>query len=284
MDTPQLVIEPITGAAGFAEVEKAMAEARLGRLRRLEALGVQCRSRGEIRVITALEEGASSVTLKEYAERFHVDLIVMTSHCRGGVARLTLGSVTDYLVRHTDIPVLVVKRAATPFSDAGDGFSRIVVPLDGSSTAEQILPHVATLASKLGATVSVFKVLVPSTYAQKEMLEPLMPWWETEIADANDYLDGAAAFLANRGLEVIKDVVLSENVTDAILDYGFRSRADLIAVGTSGAGGLGRLVFGSVPDEVTRKARMSVLVFHPTPGASTEIDTRRELASQVATA
>src|SRR3954467_2583368 len=116
VDSPRLVLEPLTSTPGFAESEKVLAEARLARLRKLEALGTQCRALGEIRVITALEEAPTALALKEYAERFHVDLIVMTSHSRGGLARMTLGSVTDYLVRHTDIPVLVVKRPQTLLS------------------------------------------------------------------------------------------------------------------------------------------------------------------------
>ena len=50
---------------------------RLARLRKLESLGVQCRALGDIRVITALEEGPVAPALREYAEKYHVDLIVM---------------------------------------------------------------------------------------------------------------------------------------------------------------------------------------------------------------
>ena len=262
VDTPQLVIEPITSAAGFAQTQLAITEARLTRLRKLEALGAQCRALGEICVITALEDGPVSIVLKEYAERFHVDLIVMTSHLRGGVARMTLGSVTDFLARHTDIPVLVVKNRNLMIS-SGDNFNRIVVPLDGSALAEELLPHLAALASYLNATVSLIQVLVPSGYAQKEMLEPAMPWWENEIAQSNEYLNAAADYLREAGATVSTEVILSDAVADAILDYVTRSRADLIAITTTGAGGLGRMIFGSVADEITRKATASVLVLHP---------------------
>jgi nucleotide-binding universal stress UspA family protein len=40
-------------------------------------------------------------------------------------------------------------------------------------------------------------------------------------------------------------------------------RADLIALATSGAGGVSRLLFGGVADQITRQSATSLLVFHP---------------------
>ena len=120
-------------------------------------------------------------------------------------------------------------------------FSRIVVPLDGSALAEQILPEVAALASRLNSTVSLLQVLTPLTYSQKEIMQPGLPWWDTDIAAADAYLARAASYLTGEGLTVSKDVVLSEDVATAILDYSARTRADLIALATSGVGGMSRL-------------------------------------------
>jgi nucleotide-binding universal stress UspA family protein len=111
--------------------------------------------------------------------------------------------------------------------------------------------------------VSLLHVLTPLTYSQKEIMQPGLPWWDTDIAIADEYLTRAASYLTESGLPVSKDVVLSEDIPSAILDYASRSRADLIAIASSGAGGIGRFVFGSVADEVTRKSQTSLLVFHP---------------------
>lgn len=259
-----LVLDAVSNAAGFIATEQVLADEHLARLRKLEALGTECRLLGEIRVITALEEGPVAPTLRNYAKQFNVDLIVMSSHAWSGVARIALGSVTDYLIRHADIPVLVVKPPVS-FFDGGPGetFNRIVVPLDGSALAEQILPQVGALASRLNATVSLLQVLTPLTYSQKQIMQPGLPWWETDIAIADEYLERAASYLTESSLSVSKDVVLSEDIPSAILDYASRSRADLIAIASSGAGGVGRFVFGSVADEVTRKSQTSLLVFHP---------------------
>ena len=275
-------LETLNPAAVVA-AEEALRESRLARLRKLEALGTECRGLGEIRVITALEDGAAAPTLCDYAGRFKVDLSVMSSHARGGISRFALGSVADYLIRRADVPVLIVKPGLT-FSRGkpGETFNRIVVPLDGSALAEQILPQVAALASRLNATVSLLHVLTPLTYSQKEIMQPGLPWWDTDIAIADEYLTRAASYLTESGLPVSKDVVLSEDIPSAILDYASRSRADLIAIASSGAGGIGRFVFGSVADEVTRKSQTSLLVFHPKKTATRTTSTERLVAEPYA--
>jgi len=259
-----LVVETIAQLP-VVQTEQLVREERLAHLRRLEALGSECRALGEIRVMTALEDGPVAPTLRDYALKFNVDLIVMSSHARGGVKRITLGSVTDYLIRRTNIPVLVV-RPPVSFIGAGlqqEPVSRIVVPLDGSPLAEEILPGVAALALRLGSTVSLLHVLAPISYSQKEIMQPGLPWWDADIAAADAYLARAAKYLTNEGLAVSKDVVLSDNIATAILDYSARMQADIIALATNGIGGMSRFVFGTVADEVTRKSTTSLLVFHP---------------------
>ena len=266
-----LVIETIDRPPVLTITDQTLLDERLARLRKLEALGTECRALGEIRVMTALEDGPVAPTLRDYAMKFNVDLIVMSSHSRGGVKRIALGSVTDYLIRQTNIPVLVVRPSdsfigATPEQT----FSRIVVPLDGSLLAEQILPEVAALALRLKSTVSLLHVLTPLTYSQKEIMQPGLPWWDDDIATADVCLTRAASYLTEEGLTVSKDVVLSEDIATAILDHSIRTRADLIALATSGAGGMSRFVFGTVADEITRKSPTSLLVFHPKRSAVTD--------------
>jgi len=270
VEATPLVIEPFPPLPVLAITELALRDERLARLRK-EALGTECRALGDIRVITALEDGPVAATLRNYARKFNVDLIVMSSHSRGGLRRVTLGSVTDYLIRNTNTPVLVVKHPASFISATPEeSVSRIVVPLDGSPLAEQVLPEVAALALRLNASVNLLQVLTPRTYSQEQIMQPGLPWWDSAIATADEHLSRAATYLIAEGLAVSKDVVLSEDVAMAILDYSARTRADLIAVATGGRGGMSRFVFGTVADEITRKSPVSLLVFHPKQATVTD--------------
>lgn len=278
-----LVFETAGPPATLETVDQTIRDERLARLRKLEALGTELRVLGEIRVITALEDGPVAPALRDYAKKVNVDLIVMSSHSHGGLKRIALGSVTDYLLRRTNVPVLVVK---PPVSFIGatreETVGRIVVPLDGSALAEQILPEVAELALRLNSTVSLLHVLTPVTYSQKEIMQPGLPWWDSDIATAEAYLVGTASYLTERGVAVSTDVVLGEDIANAILDYAARTSADLIAIATRGVGGIGRFAFGTVADEVTRKSSTSLLVFHPKGADAASSVAERSIAATAA--
>ena len=263
VEDPPVIVDPATVPPVLLITEETVRDARLARRRMLEAFGAECAELGKITVTTALENGQVGPTLRDYAEASRAELIVMSSHTRGKVQRMTLGSVTDYLIRNTHVPVLVAREPLPSPGAAGEVFSRIVVPLDGSTLAEEILPTVAELASRFQSTVLLLHVLTPVTYAQQRIMQPGFPWWDGDIASAQAYLDDAAAYFRERSLTVATDVVLGDDIPAAIVDYSIRKSADLVAIATRGLGGISRLVFGTVADEVTRKSPKSVLVFHP---------------------
>ena len=75
-----------------------------------------------------------------------MDLVALTTHGRGPLGRFWLGSVADTLVRHLHVPTLLI-RPREGVSPAADPVpKRILVPLDGSPRAEQILGPTAELA------------------------------------------------------------------------------------------------------------------------------------------
>ncbi len=261
---PPLVANTLPHVPVLEITEQALSDERLARLQKLEALGSKLRAGGRIRVVAALKEGNVNETLRDYAAEVNADLIVMSSHSRGGLKRMNLGSVTDFLIRNTHIPVVIVKPNVSLIDEAPESSGhRIVVPLDGSAMAEQILPEVVALASALNATVTVLRVLTPQTYAQKQIVQPGFPWWDADIAEADAYLSAHVNYLIRSGVAAAKDVTLNDDVPTAILDYAIRARANLIAIATNGIGGIRRFVFGTIADEITRRSQISLLVFHP---------------------
>ena len=62
---------------------------------------------------TVLFSGSAAREIVEHAQNNHIDLIVMGTHGRGGVAHLLLGSVTERVVRIATCPVLTVRGTAT---------------------------------------------------------------------------------------------------------------------------------------------------------------------------
>lgn len=249
---------------GLALSAEALQQELDTELAELYAVAAECRNTTTADVTASLEQGPIADALAGYANRHHVDLIVISTHGRRGFARLSMGSVTDSLVRLTKIPVLVVKPPRSYLNpQVADSFKRIVVPLDGSALAEQILPRVATLAGMEAAELTLLYILKPHNYSQQQILDPLLPWWEKDIASAEAYLFPIAAKLRRQGFAVSSDIVIGENVAEKIAEFARCEKADLIAIATHGRGGLSRFIYGSVADELMQSARVSVFVFHP---------------------
>src|SRR5438874_1163638 len=257
----------IFGMAGSAKGAALPVEAlRLehdAALSELYALAAECRSLCSADITVDLEQGPIADVLEGYAKRNEIDLIVISSHGRRGIARLSLGSVTDSLIRGTTIPVLVVKpRASYLAPEATKEFHHIVVPLDGSSLAEQILTRVVPLAKLEDAEITLLHVVTPSEGAF-ENGETRLPWWKKKVAGAQAYLSRRASEIRLRGVATTIEVVVGEKIAEAITDYARKERADLIAIATHGRGGLARVLRGSVAHGVTNSAMSWILVCHP---------------------
>jgi nucleotide-binding universal stress UspA family protein len=79
--------------------------------------------RGEaagIEVVTAVENGTAHRRILEYAGGNGVDLVVMATHGRTGIGRYLLGSVTEKVVRLSDVPVLTVPAKAVASESAAE--------------------------------------------------------------------------------------------------------------------------------------------------------------------
>jgi len=144
---------------------------------------------------------------------------------------------------------------------------RILVPLDGSTTAEAVLSLVGDLAGDAQATVRLIHVApVPeNVYGPDrfDMDDHLVAYADQEItrleAQHLDYL--ATAEVALGDVRVERAVRFGDPV-DEILAEAEQWGADLIAVTTAGRSGLGRIALGSVAEEVFRKAGVPVILYH----------------------
>ena len=229
-------------------------------LNELRDLATECKKTSGAEIEVSVEDGPVVDALHAYAKRNMVDLIVMSSHGRGGIARLSLGSVTDSLIRRTTIPVLVVKPHPSYVSSQPHAFKRIVVSLDGSSVAEQVLPGAVALARVDESELTLLRVVVPRTSSQKAVANEYTPWWDKDVAAAEAYLFRTADKLREDGFPTKTDVVIGEDVAKSIAGYAARDSADLVAIATHGRGGLSRALLGSVADALTRTSHTSLLV------------------------
>jgi nucleotide-binding universal stress UspA family protein len=145
-------------------------------------------------------------------------------------------------------------------------YKRILVPLDGSELAEQVLPDITQLAGCTGAQVALVRIpseplydyLVPDPEVALEMRRDIELGAET-------YLEEIASELRSMGLDVVYHVVWGAPVAATLLQVAQELEVDLIAMSTHGRSGLARLMIGSVADEVVRNSPVPVLLLRPEP-------------------
>lgn len=162
-------------------------------------------------------------------QTINADLIVLTTHGRGGVARMWLGNVADALLRHGCVPVLVVRpRDPPPRLEHALPITRILVPLDGSPLAEQVLEPACALGDRFGAgylLLHVFGAFPAGGYATT-----LTQIEQRARTDIQTYLNNVADRLRVDGRVVDTAVCSEEQPALAILETTRQHGADLIAL------------------------------------------------------
>lgn len=250
------------GSDGLAMTADAVSITRDRELSELYLLAAECREVTSATIVTALEDGPVADVLEGYSARVTPDLIVISSHGRHGIARFSLGSVTDALIRKAHVPVLVVKPEASYLNPrAPERFSQIIVPLDGSTLAEEILEPTIAFARIEQAELVLLQVL--SSDEQDPGADLSHSWWEDGVSMSHAYLNRIAAGIRRSGLEVSTDTIVGAGVAEAIASFARCRHASLIAIATHGLSGLRRAVRGSVADELMRDGSVSLLVLHP---------------------
>jgi nucleotide-binding universal stress UspA family protein len=141
-------------------------------------------------------------------------------------------------------------------------FKHILVPVDGSSTAQAAVDKAIGLAKAFDSQVTVIYIIDPYpfagvgtdfAYGQAEYLSAAM-------AEANAAVHSAKEAFATSGVKVDSSVIEAHTVWRGIVEAGVSLQADLIIMGSHGRNGLEKLVLGSVAQAVLSHTKLPVLV------------------------
>ena len=139
-------------------------------------------------------------------------------------------------------------------------YCRILVPLDGSETAEKVLPFVKDEARCHNATIVLMRIIPP--FRSSVMMVPSLLEQATEqsMKITQEYLENTASELRSESFEV--EIVIERGPpAQTIVDFAEESGCDLIIIGTHGETGALQWRFGGVAGKVVRaKTTMPVLV------------------------
>ena len=145
-------------------------------------------------------------------------------------------------------------------------YKTILVPLDGSLTAEQALPHAVNLAERFQSKLILLKVLVPLS---STINLPPMAVSRAEEATrdiAKDYLDRIAAGIQDKGLPV-NTIVVKGRPHEQIVRFAEKENVNIVVMCTRGQSGISRWLMGSVADRVVRSVNVPVFLIHAAIGS-----------------
>jgi nucleotide-binding universal stress UspA family protein len=141
-------------------------------------------------------------------------------------------------------------------------FKHILVPVDGSPTAQKAVQNAAGLARAFGSAVTVIYVIDPYpftglgsdfAYGQAEYLS-------AASAEAKEAIEAARKVLEPTGAVVNTKVVEAHAIWRGIVETASNLGADLIVMGSHGRRGLEKLVLGSVAQRVLAHAHQPVFI------------------------
>jgi len=149
-------------------------------------------------------------------------------------------------------------------------YTKILVPLDGSKTAEKVLPYVRWLSGAFKVPVELMGVIDIAEMAghiAAERARFLGSLVETAVRNSEDYLKRVAGTFGGASVTCSTE---KGSAPEAIIEKAGKDKGTLIAMATHGRSGMSRWLLGSVTEKVLRSTTNPLLLVRATEEGRTE--------------
>src|ERR1044072_6753650 len=138
-------------------------------------------------------------------------------------------------------------------------FNHILVPLDGSTLAECVLPHVMAIAPVTNARVTLLHVLQhPHNGNGSPAVDPVE--WHLQKQKSEKYLEQVVNRLNDAGILGVESLILEGNPANSVIDFANNHNVDLIVLSTHGQSGLSGWNVSSVVQKILLRSYKSILL------------------------
>ncbi len=153
--------------------------------------------------------------------------------------------------------------------------NHILVPLDGSTLAECVLPHIMAIAPVTNARVTLLHVLQqPHNGNGSPAVDPVE--WHLQKQKTEKYLEQVVSQLNKAGILAVESLILEGNPANSVIDFADNNNVDLIALSTHGNSGLSGWNVSSVVQKILlRSYKSTLLVRAYLPSTTTKIRYKR---------
>lgn len=178
--------------------------------------------------------------IMKISEKNNVDLIVMGSHGASGFKEMFIGSNAEKVVRHSDVPVLIIKKEQSDFKVADFVFAS-----DFSDEIKKPFEKVVEFANRFDSTLHLVMITTPNNFKSTPVSEEIM-----------------RNFAANFKINKYETHIYNEtNVEKGILNFADSIKADLIGMSTHGRKGLSHFFNGSISEDLVNHSSLPVITF-----------------------
>jgi nucleotide-binding universal stress UspA family protein len=227
--------------------------------------------KSQLRIDATVLEGLVAESITEFAQSQGVKLIIMSSHGRSGVTQWGISSVAQKIILSAPTSVLIV-RAHQPASSevVEQAYRRILVPLDGSRRAENVLPMIAHLARFHKSQIHIVRVVTTP-----EMARQLPPVKEdvnlsNRIVARNReesirYLEQVRLSSPLNGIPVQTHLLTSDNAPAALHGLVEQENIDMVALSAHGYSGNNQWPYGGMVNNFILYGKVPLLIVQDLP-------------------
>lgn len=176
----------------------------------------------------------------EKCKEHHIDMVVMGSHGTSGMMEIFMGSIAEKVVRHSDIPVMVIKKDHDNFK-----VKNFVFASDFKKESKHTYEQAIEIAQLFDAKIHLLMVNTASNFM-------------TTVNAKNriqEFVEGIP--FENYTITVYND----ESIEAGILNFSRDIDADLIGISTHGRQGLLHFINGSISEDLVNHAKRPVITF-----------------------
>ena len=230
--------------------------------------------KSNVRIRTEVLEGLIAEGIAEYAQNQGMKLIILSSHGRHGLTQRGISSITQKIVLSAQTSLLIVRaHQYVGHSDElteAPAYRHILVPLDGSQRAENVLPTVTQLANFHKSQIHLVQVVQTPEMARqmppvREDIELSNRVVERNREEAERYLEQLKSRSYLEGIAIQTHLVASDNAAAALHQLVEQEQIDLVVLSAHGYSGNHQWPYGSMVNNFISYGKTSLLIVQDLP-------------------
>ena len=233
--------------------------------RYLERIADQLKKSG-LQTKAIVMEGPVAESITEFARSQEMKLVILSSHGSSGWNGCGISRVTDEITLSAPTSLLIVR--SQPAQE--HPYERILVPLDGSWRAENVLPMVTLLARFHKSQIQIVHVVqTPEIARHQPAVQADIDLSNRVVArnreEARQYLEQVQSVSPLAAIDVQTRLIVSDNATLAIHEMVDREKIDLLALNAHGYSGNSQWPYGSMVNNFFLYGKVPLLIVQDRP-------------------